>query len=784
MRHDSRFWTTIAIAAWLWLGALPNLHAQAEVAGAADLAERVAQIVERYGRGDLSRAWQGSRALEELGPEVVPFVAGLLERDAVPLVLLSAKTLIALGEVDGVDDALRRVAANNAATIEQRAAALDLLENFPSAKTEKLLRDLLNSDEGFDPHLRITAARTLFSVSGTARSDDDGAPRQAGQDRRLARERLIPLLEVDDPRAQAAAALALGGMGYVEARVKEILSSLELEPTAEGAQARLILHNEILMTKLERLLDQGVGAGTAEQNRHIEKLALQLEERDQSIASLRQQLSQQTSYAANPVITALLQMIERLYVDPDRVDKKQLIVEAAKGMVGSLDPFSSFMDPRDTKQFYEGISGEYAGIGAQVAKDPDDDTLLILRPIYNGPAYMADILTDDKIIEVEGVTTKGLTLEEIVQYLKGEPNTPVHMKVYRRGWREPREKTVLRRLIHIDSVHATMLPDHIGYLKLTQFGDRAVEEFDLAMDKLLASGMKALILDLRNNPGGYLQAAVSIVDSLVDEDPRPIVTQRSHSPLTEPSSKHTTPGWRGDFPIVVLVNRSSASAAEIVSGALKDFGRATIVGERSFGKGSVQRLLELPNEVNELLGGESTLRLTVQYYYLPSGRSIHTRRDPNGRVLEDGGVQPDIVVTPPEVALWRLEAVAKLQDKNAFNEYLDRFYEGNQPLFARVAELGDDGLTSVYPEFDDFFGERNEFHAEPGDIRARLREVIRRRVEDARGEQFACDFPEDRQLQRAILVALEKLGQPPANPRYAPFAKAFDEVEKVKDAEF
>lgn len=785
MRHNSRFWKSFTFAVLVWLGAATGpLVAQVGVEESVDFTQRVTQIVERYGTGDLPRAWQGARVLEQLGLEATPYIVGLLESERPTVVLLGAKTLIALGEVDDVDDALRRVAGDSSIAIDNRAAAIDLLENFPGAKNEKLLRELLESDEGFDPQLRITAARTLFGISGRAsRSETDG-PSLSSQDKRLARERLVPLLEVDDPRVQNAAALALGGMGYVEGRVKAILASLELEPTADGALARLILHNERLMTRIERMHDQGVGTGTAEQNRHLEKLELQIRERDASIDRLRQQLSQGAAYETNPVIAALMKQIEQLYVDPDRVDKKRLIIEAAKGMVGSLDPFSSFMDPQDTKQFYEGISGEYAGIGAQVAKDPDDDTLLILRPIYNGPAYMADILTDDKILEVEGVATKGLTLEEIVKYLKGAANTPVHLKVYRRGWREPREKTVMRQIIHIGSVHSVMLPDQIGYLKLTQFGDTAVEEFNLALDKLTMEGMKALVLDLRNNPGGYLQAAVSMVDSLVDHDPRPIVTQRSHSPVTQPSEKHTTPGWRGDFPIVVLVNRSSASASEIVSGALQDYNRATLVGERTFGKGSVQRLLDLPQEVNDLLGGETTLRLTVQYYYLPSGRSIHTRREPSGKIIEEGGVKPDLIVKPPETPLWRLEAVSKLQDDNAFEEYLDEHFEENRALFVRVADLGDDGKTSTYPGFDEFFGPRNKFHAESDDIRARLRAIVRRKVEDIRGEQLACDFPEDRQLQRAILVALEKLGRAPEHPSYAPFAKAFEEPQKPENAEF
>ena len=235
----------------------------------------------------------------------------------------------------------------------------------------------------------------------------------------------------------------------------------------------------------------------------------------------------------------------------------------------------------------------------------------------------------------------------------------------------------------------------------------------------------------------------------------------------------------------MLVNGTSASASEIVSGALQDFDRAVIVGRRTFGKGSVQRLLSLPDSTNDLIGGETTLRLTVQYYYLPSGRSIHTKRDSQGRVISEGGVEPDIEVKPKSIPLWRWEALSKLTDDKVFEQYLDQYFKDNKDQLSRLAKLGDGGDASVYPEFQEFFTPRNSYHAEVDDIRRELRARVRRKLEDERGRQFACDFSEDVQLQRAILEIL-KLADSAADeiPEYGTFAHKFEEKKSERRRDF
>lgn len=733
----------------------------------ADLERATREVFDRYAERSLTEAWRGARALEALGDEALPWIRTGLVAQSANEQLMAAKTLISLAEVEGVRAPLIALAENADATNEQRAAAIRLLSDFASPVTEKALRGLLEGDARTDATLRIATATALFEIS---------------KDRTAARGALLPLLDVDDDEARETAALTLARMGLFDGKVKRVLRDLELEPSLKGDQARLLLDQDRLMRQLEKKIDETPPpAGAA--NEELQRRVLTLE-RELELQSERLERAQSTSRVASrfPLLNDILDRVEYFYADPDRIDREKLLVAAAKGLVDSLDPFSSFMDAKDTREFYEGISGEYAGIGAQVSKDPDSDYLKILRPIYKGPAYEMGLLTDDLVTEVEGMTTQGKRLDEIVKELKGTPETPVKIKVYRRGWKDAREYTIVRRTIHLDSVRYAMLPADIGYISLAQFGDTAVEEVERALDDLGSQDMKGLILDLRNNPGGYLQAAVDLVDNFVANTDLPIVTQKAPSGRFDTTEKYATEATRGDWPLVVLVNSSSASASEIVSGALQDFGRATIVGARTYGKGSVQRLLNMPRKINEELGGETTLRLTVQYYYLPSGRSIHAKRDTDGRVVEEGGVLPDVEVEPEEIALWRLEAINKLIDDEVFREYLDEHFEKNHDAFVEVARNGDGGSTTAYPGFDEHFLPRNVSNAPIDDIRYHLRSKIRRRVEDERGQQFACDYNEDRQLQGAIVELLKKVGggtTVESIPEYRTFAGRFDSEKKL-----
>ncbi len=707
--------------------------------------DAIDKIVDRYIGGPLAEVWQGAVRLERLGDDSIGGVQQLLTHENRSVRLMASKALLSLGEAEGVRDVLIAIGENGDAPSVERSAAISLMSDFRDNRTERSLRAIAKSEAKGDPLLRVAVGKCLYQVT---------------RDRKLARELLHPLLRVDDADARTGAAIALAQLSLFDGDVKNLLRSIELEPSAQGSLAKVLLERDRLLRSLERKSD-AEPAPESEQIAEAEKNILQLEtlllRKDQEIERLTARKNRGSS-TNHPLLEEIMRRIRHFYVEPDMVDDEKLLIEAAKGMVGSLDPFSSFMDVTDTKEFYEGITGEYAGIGAQVQIDPNTETLKIIRPIYKGPAYRSGMISEDLVIEVDGISTKGKPLDEIVKGLKGKPGTSVVLKVFRRGWREARDFEITRETIQLDSVLYQMLPGKLGFISLAQFGDTAVKEVLVALDDLESQGMRGLIFDLRSNPGGYLQSAVSLVDEFVDDKSMPIVSQKSGSGVFEDSEKFATKGMREDYPMMVLVNGSSASASEIVSGALQDFKRAKLIGVKTYGKGSVQRLLPMADSVNRLLGGESTLRLTVQHYYLPSGRSIHTQRDAQGKILVEGGIDPDIIKESTEIPLWRIEALGRLSDNKAFEKWIDENYQENKDLVTKIVESGDDNGKIIYPGFDSWFEQQSDTGVTEEDARYGLRSKLRRLIEDERGSQFACDYVEDVQLQSAILELLGSLG--------------------------
>ena len=760
-------WILLAtvLLAIMGTSAVMKTIAAQETATEPSLSDRVTRIFDHHDRdGDLERAWLGASRLEELDFDAVPFIQERLESDSKIARLMAAKALLDL-EPDGVDRVLIQLGTDGETAEPIRVAALKLLAAVPGNRADRALKKLLESDDVYSPALRIAAAGSLSRF-----------------ERKLARAQLVPLLDTDDVSARRAAALVLARLGSPDPRVRQVLFSLQFEPTPEGAQARLLLENEQLLSQMERMMDTGSASSDPVVNNLIEDLQKQIESREDEIEDLQEVITR-TKSNTPPLIEELLELVYERYASPGKLDREQLVIEAAKGMIASLDPYSSFMDVEDTKSFNEDMAGEYAGIGAEVGSDPESGYLLILRPLYNGPAYRAGLRTDDQVTEVAGIRVKNLPFEEKVKHLKGPPGTTVEVKVLRRGWNEERTIEIQREVIQVESAIATMLPGKLGYVSLSRFGQNSIDEVEDALDRLEADGMQGLILDLRNNPGGYLKGAVRLVDAFVDKRDEPIVTQRADSDFIRPRRDFAKDGKRGDYPIVILINGGSASAAEIVSGALQDYGRATLVGTQSFGKGSVQRIIPMKRSLNEKLGGDTNLRLTVQYYYLPSGRSIHTRRDANGRVTEKGGVTPDVEVEPVRVPVYRLEAVEKMNRDGLFRSYIADYFDNNKALFETIANRGDNGDPTQYPGFTEHFAALKETPALPDDVRYELRQQIRRRFEDARGKQFACDYPEDLVLQRAIMTTLEKLGRSADSiDEYRAFAAAAKKEDKKKES--
>ncbi len=317
----------------------------------------------------------------------------------------------------------------------------------------------------------------------------------------------------------------------------------------------------------------------------------------------------------------VLSVIQTSYVEEPNVDN--LVQGAIKGMLQTLDPHSSYLTPDMLKQVEVETKGVFGGLGIEIGVK--DGILTVIAPIDDTPAFRAGLQAGDKIVKIEKESTRDMTVTEAVKRLRGEPGTKVTISIVREGLNEPRAYTITRDIIKIKSVKSKAMGDGIAYVKLTQFQQDTSSELEKALQAAQKEkgGLRGLVLDLRNNPGGLLDQAVKVSDEFIESGLIVYTDGRIESQKYKYLA-HKEGTWTG-FPIVVLVNAGSASASEIVAGALQDHGRAILLGTRTFGKGSVQTILPLEDG--------SALRLTTARYYTPNGRSIQAK-----------GIEPDIVV--------------------------------------------------------------------------------------------------------------------------------------------
>ena len=340
--------------------------------------------------------------------------------------------------------------------------------------------------------------------------------------------------------------------------------------------------------------------------------------------------SKDSVYPNMRLFSEVMEKVRRDYVDGTNLTYQDLVYGALKGMINELDPHSEFLDPEKYKDLQSDTEGHFGGLGIVIAMK--DNFVTVVAPMEDTPGFKAGILSGDRIIKINGKSTENMTLPDAVKILRGDPNTEVSMTIMRPSSGQVKDYTLTRAVITVDMVkdingkkEFPLGENKIGYIRLTQFGEKTSDDLETALNKLKSQGMQGLILDLRWNPGGLLDQAVEVCEKFL---PRGQLIVSTEGRNASQDSKHRAAG-HGDelkgMPIVVLVNLGSASASEIVSGCLQDLHRAIILGEKTFGKGSVQSIIPLDDG--------SALRLTTAKYYTPSHKVIH-----------EVGITPNIIV--------------------------------------------------------------------------------------------------------------------------------------------
>jgi carboxyl-terminal processing protease len=331
------------------------------------------------------------------------------------------------------------------------------------------------------------------------------------------------------------------------------------------------------------------------------------------------------TYEQLKLFTDVLTIIQNQYVD--ETEPREVIYGAVRGMLRALDPHSSFMDPESYREMQVETSGSFGGLGIEITIR--DDQLTVVAPIEGTPAWRAGVQPGDRIVKIEGLATKDMNLPDAVKRMRGPKGTKVTITILREGTREPFDVVLVREVIQVQSIRSQEIEPGIGYIRVRQFQERTAPDLVASVEKFDKGGKLAgLIVDVRNNPGGLLSAAVEVSEEFLGDGKLIVYTEGR---VRNQNMRFTAHARRAitEVPMVVLVNQGSASASEIVAGAIQDHGRGVVIGQQTFGKGSVQTIIPLADG--------SGLRLTTARYFTPKGRSIHGK-----------GITPDILIDPPK----------------------------------------------------------------------------------------------------------------------------------------
>ncbi len=521
--------------------------------------EKAEALVTELAKADIPAIWSKSTKLIDLGEDALELLEAGLNSPNENVRLGCARALLLQGEEEDAQRILLDLVKKSSSEQVKRSV-IDLFDQAGISEAASELWDLRATI--FDPETRIHLLRGVWNLSATYKT--------------RAQAELKKALNSSSPKIVNTAALALADIGDYETALP-FLNKIEDEPTEQGRLARIY-----------------------KQMRFLEFQAIKSNSRAGSIDNARN----------DSLIDEVKMKIKAIHAEVDLQHWKAKELEshlneaAARGMLRSMDPHSTLLTGDQLKAWNYDLNPTYSGIGSYVQLDDKDKRLILTQPMFGGPAYKAQIEPGDKVIKIDGWEARGKEVEQITSRLKGPAGTVVKIEIYRKGWEKTRTFEIVRATIRIPTVVYGMLPGDIGFVRVLTFGSRTATEMEDALVDLEGKGMKSLLLDLRNNGGGYLHTARALAGKFLKgkkvvcywEGRKGVIDRRYERSVPDDNQR--------DLPLVVLVNGLSASASEIVSGAMRDHGRARLVGERTFGKGTVQRVLPLDSVSDERFNDE------------------------------------------------------------------------------------------------------------------------------------------------------------------------------------
>lgn len=423
-----------------------------------------------------------------------------------------------------------------------------------------------------------------------------------------------------------------------------------------------------------------------------------------------------------------LDYINKFYVDADKIKGDSLLYGAIKGMIATLDPFSHFMDPEEYKESQSEIGGLYGGIGIEITIR--NDILTVVTPFEKGPAWYKGVRAGDRILKIDGVSTKNITINEAVKKIRGTKGAKVVLTILHEGGEKSEDIEIIRDVIKIQSVWSSIIDESVGYIRLRSFLESSGRDIEKVLVDFERNKVKSIILDLRNDPGGLLDVSVDIADKFLPDDKLIVYTQgrSTHKGANKKYYSRAGSLYGKTIPLILLVNKGSASASEIVTGAVQDNKRGIIIGTQTFGKASVQSVYTL--------GDGSGMRLTTAYYYTPSGKKIHEK-----------GITPDIIVEENQVP----DVVLKLKYYEHFINFAKRYIKDNQNIDVENLVVDDKIVDEFIKEVRNkgFSILDSDIEQNKGFIKKNIKiEIVRLEKGEETGERTA--IREDEIVKRAV----------------------------------